>query len=176
MSWPYVAGFFDGEGSVRLYQRGVQLTMAQSKKRGVEVLTDIKMFLASQGITSSVYQAKDISLASSLYATGRENVSLLMTRMMPYLHVKKSECQDILRYFRIFPARVHGNALALCISRGRQEGRRSRGKARLQDEDVREIRMALSRGETGTSLASKYGVHFNTIYGIKGGVSWTWLT
>jgi hypothetical protein len=176
MSWPYIAGFFDGEGSIRLYQRGVQWSVAQSGKRGIAVLADIKKFLASDGITSSIYCPKKITKAiPCLVATGRENVSYLVGRLMPHLHVKKSECQDVLRYFRLFPSRAKGGALGLCISRGRREGKRSRGKARLTDEQVREIRIGLSRGERLASLALRYGVHFNTISGIKRGASWTWL-
>jgi hypothetical protein len=177
MSWSYVAGFFDGEGCIRLYQRGVQWSVAQSGQRGVAVLTDIKMFMSSDGITSSLYRPKQTKTGTinCLVATGRENVSYIIGRLMPFLHVKKSECQDVLRYFRLFPSRAEGKALGLCISRGRREGRRSKGKAVLCEDQVKEIRLRLAGGERQASLALRYGVHFNTIAGIKRGTSWTWL-
>jgi hypothetical protein len=55
-----------------------------------------------------------------------------------------------------------------------RNGGRVRGEqhpfAKLSDEQVREIRRALARGEWGQDLAHVYGVHKSTISRIKCGV------
>ncbi len=44
--------------------------------------------------------------------------------------------------------------------------------ARLTDDDVREIKKALAAGETGRSLAKRFGVTFGQISNIKVGKAW----
>jgi hypothetical protein len=55
-----------------------------------------------------------------------------------------------------------------------RNGRRSRGErhpsSKLSDEQVREVRLALSRDAKGRDLATAYGVHKSTISRIKRGV------
>jgi group I intron endonuclease len=47
--------------------------------------------------------------------------------------------------------------------------------AKLTEEQVREIKIAIANGETGAALARKYGVGHTTISGIKSGRVWAWL-
>jgi hypothetical protein len=46
----------------------------------------------------------------------------------------------------------------------------------LTPEQVRSIKERLRRGETGNSIAQRYGVSRSLIYHIKSGRSWGWLT
>jgi len=46
----------------------------------------------------------------------------------------------------------------------------------LTPEQVRSIKERLRRGETGNSIARRYGVSRSLIYHIKSGRSWGWLT
>lgn len=47
------------------------------------------------------------------------------------------------------------------------------GAAKLTEQDVIDIRLALASGEYGTSLAKKYGVHVMTISAIRNGRNWS---
>lgn len=48
-------------------------------------------------------------------------------------------------------------------------------KAKLTDDDVREIRRRLKTGETSRSIGAAFGVARSTIRNIKAGYSWSWL-
>lgn len=49
-------------------------------------------------------------------------------------------------------------------------------KARLTEDDVRDIRTSLARGETQAAIAKRYGVKQVTISNIKLGVTWKHVT
>lgn len=50
--------------------------------------------------------------------------------------------------------------------------RRRRNNAKISAQDAADIRKALSEGETGRSLAKRYGIHFGTVSDIKHGRIW----
>lgn len=58
------------------------------------------------------------------------------------------------------------------FEKGNDIGRRSKGNRRLTQEQVEEIRVRLSRGETGVSLAKEFGVGTGAISFIKTGRTW----
>lgn len=176
MNWNYIAGFFDGEGTICTTARGIQWSIAQSRERGRVVLEDIRTFLAEQGIKSSVYQKKDRASMFTLYVTDRERIKKLLLMLYPYLRIKRVEVQDCLRYMRLFPRRKSGAVLGMLISETRQirhgnAGERH-GKAKLTMVQVDEIRRALDDGTPRIELARRYGVHYNTITAIRAGVTW----
>lgn len=107
MSWPYIAGFFDGEGTVRLNfagRREGKFIFYQSERR---VLTAIQDFLASAGIDSRLPRSY------SSGPTGKARYALVISRMdsmmkfahviIPYLRVKKAAIQDLLRFRKLYP-------------------------------------------------------------------------
>lgn len=53
-----------------------------------------------------------------------------------------------------------------------RQNNRNRSNNKLNVEKVADIRKALANGETGPSLARKYGVHHSLIYRIKLGQQW----
>lgn len=113
MSWQYVAGFFDGEGSVGTAShcsgRKASAYIAQSGAQGLLVLQEINSFLAEQGIRSSVFQTgiatghKRTMPSYRLGVGGFGSVEKFLRGVFPYLRVKKAAAQDILRYCIIFP-------------------------------------------------------------------------
>jgi hypothetical protein len=111
INWAYIAGFFDGEGNIRKnrFDRsvGINAKITQAGKRGEKVLNEIREFLSLEGIYSIV------KLTRRKGGTWQECYELLIDRrvdalkflssMYPYLHVKKVEAQDHLRFHKIFP-------------------------------------------------------------------------
>jgi LAGLIDADG-like domain len=109
INWAYIAGFFDGEGHIRQDQ----LQISQSRDRGLLMLSRVKDWLANEGIHSGVQSNPYIrkgqtDLSHYLYITNRDNIEKFLNGVLPYLEIKRTEAQDTLRYFRLFPRRNKG--------------------------------------------------------------------
>src|SRR6266851_292900 len=111
MSWKYVAGFFDGEGCIGVYRQtsskkystgSPRAQFVQAQERGREVLEAIQAFLAVHDIKSAVrvHFVGDTRWKRSycLRLTDFKQVVSFATHVLPYLWVKRTECQDFLRY------------------------------------------------------------------------------
>jgi hypothetical protein len=118
LSWQYIAGFFDGEGSVMVssnttYSFTPHLSVCQSGERGRILLLAIKDFLEREGIkTNRLYdtsrnpaQDKKWKTLYSLRCSESGSVKIMLQKMFPYLHIKKVESQDMLRMLTLFPKR-----------------------------------------------------------------------
>ena len=175
ITWPYVAGFFDGEGTISVGQRGIQWSVAQSHLRGREVLRRIQSFLLSEGIRASLYIARPDD-CNSLYVTDRKRIRLLISKLMPYLIVKKVECQDAIRFMQMFPAMERGNSLGMLISEARKRGKPTWGpnnpRLKLNPELVKEIRECAARGVRTYVLSRVHGIHFNTLKAVITRKTW----
>lgn len=117
MNWPYIAGFFDGEGTAMLCSKSFRVAIPQTNK---QVLQEIQRFLHGVGIRTSLstYPMRSNKLAKKpiwvLNSSTRESVVLFLRATLPFLRVKKVVAQDILRYAKLYPKRgAHG-----CILRG----------------------------------------------------------
>ncbi len=120
MSWQYIAGFFDGEGCIRLANEGkggigsIQISLHQSANRGLYLLLDIKKFLETNGIVNiGIQTQKKCSQLTKkpmhrLYIYNRVSACIFIRNVLPYIHIKKVECQDILRYMIMWP-HIKGN-------------------------------------------------------------------
>jgi hypothetical protein len=175
ITWQYVAGFFDGEGTISIGQRGIQWSIAQSHLRGREVLRRIQSFLLHEGIKSSVYIARPDD-CNTLYVTDRKRVRDVISKLMPFLIVKKVECQDALRWMTIFPAMRRGSSLGMLISEARRRGKPTWGpnnsRLKLNPELVREIRECAARGVRTYVLSRVHGIHFNTLKAVITRKTW----
>ncbi len=104
MNWAYVAGFFDGEGHVRMNNSGsrnIETMCVGITQKKTKVLGIIMDFLESNGIRCG-YSDRG-SAASHVIITGRDNISKFLRGVIPFLVVKKPEAQDFLRFFTIYP-------------------------------------------------------------------------
>jgi intein/homing endonuclease len=114
VSWPYIAGFFDGEGSLRMPggYGSPHINIAQSRKRGLDLLTEIQSFLSTHGIKSNIRRHRTLTGNGHemfyLYMYSQASGVAFLRSVFPYLHIKKLEAQDMLRYFRVFPSWVNG--------------------------------------------------------------------
>lgn len=121
MSWEYIAGFFDGEGHVGLgrqkhcgegrFSRGSpRVTMVQAHDRGRQLLEEISEFLVGHGIRSIVEIHQEaqgkISESYHLRITGFNGVLSFLGAVFPFLRIKKTEAQDLIRYNKAFPSLV----------------------------------------------------------------------
>ncbi len=121
ISWAYIAGFFDGEGHVSLgrqkncgegqFSRGSpRVTIVQSRERGRVLLESIAGILAGHSIRSAVDVHREAgdrnSVTYRLRITGFNSVIRFLRLVFPYLHIKKIEAQDIIRYDKVFPTLI----------------------------------------------------------------------
>lgn len=111
LTWQYVAGIFDGEGYVGVQSGGGALTakisISQSGKQGEALfghlypwLRDkgIKVYLSGHVLADPRYQKK-----WTLETHTRASVTAFLEGVFPYLIVKKTTSQDVLRFFKLFP-------------------------------------------------------------------------
>ena len=125
MSLQYIAGFFDGEGNIRISKNGgLQISVAQKGTRGKQVLNAIRSDLTLWGVRTQLYPPAPVEKQLWVMgATGQENVLHLCRLLFPYLHVKRLEVQDHLRYYQLFPKMQEGTT---AMSLRRAEGLKTR--------------------------------------------------
>lgn len=111
-SWQYVAGFFDGEGTVCYYRKRGQLLpslCAQMVQKTDGVLRKISDFLEAEGVHSKVKfrppgkHVRSKTGMFSLHIWRRDSAKRFFERVLPFLIVKKVVVQDVLRFRRCFP-------------------------------------------------------------------------
>jgi hypothetical protein len=108
ISWQYVSGFFDGEGSIYIaqsnyshpnYYKGtekgyVRLNMSITNK---EVLETIKEFVGAGYITSPIRKdwKPQWKVVHQLTIYSRGDIKRILIAMLPYLIVKKAKAEQI---------------------------------------------------------------------------------
>jgi hypothetical protein len=115
INWAYIAGIFDGEGSLAMLISGSkmspQITITQAGDEGVFLLRAIQNFLRAHDISSGFNKRPQIfkhrKPVYRLYLNG-DDVLNFLRMVMPYLHVKRVLALDLLRYRSFFPAFVGG--------------------------------------------------------------------
>ena len=110
MNWHYLAGFFDGEGSIESLMRNnriPKIEIGQSRARGLYLLQEISAFLQSYGIASAVKPKvnRTASLGKlPMYVLCIQKDALVFLRhVLPYVRIKRSEAQDVLRFRTMYP-------------------------------------------------------------------------
>lgn len=127
VGWAYIAGFFDGEGCVKVrpecspgHGYGTPMvSIVQTRERGRLLLEEIQAFLASYNIASKVrnYTPKNLNHQQSwgLWIYSRPSVCLFIRRVIPYIKIKKVEAQDVLRYSKLFRMPRRGPSHSMLI-------------------------------------------------------------
>lgn len=111
LTWPYIAGFFDGEGSIRLTMgngaQNIHIGIHQSQKRGLILLTEIQHFILNYGITSGINKHGNQPTTGHpiyrLYIYNIPSALKFISYVFPYIHIKKLECQDVRRFAYLYP-------------------------------------------------------------------------
>jgi len=94
MSWTYVAGFFDGEGTITKYGRRTRLAISQTS---YPVLQGIRVFTGLGRIVKVRKRHKHWKDAWVFSVTAQEEVYRFLSRTLPYLIVKRKKATAALR-------------------------------------------------------------------------------
>jgi hypothetical protein len=113
MTWDYIAGFFDGEGTICTKSRacrGIGFTVQISQVNS-DVLYQISDFLTARRAKNSVrryhYTNKKFGWKQPqhrLVLTNRGSVEIFLKGLQGRLVVKKQFCEDALRFMRMYPS------------------------------------------------------------------------
>ena len=101
VTWAYVAGFFDGEGTVldRLHSTGVRQFSLWFPQTEREVLDHLQEFFESEGIKSTITSYHSGPRQTKRHRLGIANVSGVYTaleRMYPHLIVKREKAEAMM--------------------------------------------------------------------------------
>ena len=98
INWSYLAGFFDGEGSLVSHTRGrhtFQVTQVP-----IEVLNELSKFLLSQGIKSMIYTYQPSrpthSISHRLYITNMYAIYAVIENIIGLVIVKRNVLRDVI--------------------------------------------------------------------------------
>jgi hypothetical protein len=163
ITWEYIAGFFDGEGSVstqnQIHRPGSYCTgvaIAQSGDEGSTVLSAIQAFLLVHGIKGYIHHNRRGTNRPMHYykISARPSVTLFLEAMLPRVSVKRLIVQDTLRFLKLYPS-VNSAAII--------ERNKARGKYGAVGLDPVQLRADLAELKTLKAVGEKYGVNFYTI-------------
>ncbi len=164
VSWDYIAGFFDGEGSVSTMNfthrdtlAATIVTLSQSGSEGFEILTKIRDFLLAAGIKGYVHsqtRRKPYRQMHHLKVCARPSVEALLRQLLPRVSVKRVVVQDTLRFIIAFPS-IKGAMTAI--------RNRERGKYGSLNLDVESLRADVAAGLSRKAIAAKHGCSTYTI-------------
>jgi hypothetical protein len=88
MDWPYLAGFTDGEGSIKMYKRDYpRITWGQKERL---VLDEIKTFL---GLSNAITLSRDCHY---LQVCDRQTVLHIIRNIYPHSIVKRPDMDAVL--------------------------------------------------------------------------------
>lgn len=157
MDWPYVAGFFDGEGCLHALgdftagRQGFRITISQTQK---EVLDEIAVFLNHNGIAAYVLKhranpkpdaKKALKPAWNVWITERNSIRRFIDGVFPYLRVKKQRAEDYRRAVILTPNLI--------------------GATTPQTRLRRDVFFRLMESGKGIAeIARMYGLHYTTVY------------
>ena len=135
MNWDYIAGFFDGEGSITDYKRKCRVTITQTNK---EVLERIRSF-AEVGSVAEITKRKSHWKDSWVYYISKQTDLLkFLNGVVPRLMVKRKLAQNaiVVLEYKLRGREVRRQKLFLRMQKAR--------KLRKQGLSYRDIGKALN--------------------------------
>lgn len=108
MSWSYLAGLFDGEGTIHVTTTHIRWSIGQAPP-GLPVLQEVEAFLKDQGIHAAVrpnryrYKGRPKIMHVLIVAT-KADVRQICATLLPYLHTKRVQALDTWRFLTLYPA------------------------------------------------------------------------
>ena len=102
MNWNYIAGFFDGEGSVTLYKenknrwgRAVKINIEQKDTKSLKA---IKKFLLEKGLNKVGLYSRKTRTTSCIQIQNKFDIALFLENIIPRVIVKKKKCEKCLKF------------------------------------------------------------------------------
>lgn len=92
MTWQYIAGFFDGEGSLIHNGKGYRIVISQTHK---QVLEEIKRFTRLGNVIEITKRKEHWKDAWVYYIAKQKDVLKFTQEVLPYLWVKKDAAESI---------------------------------------------------------------------------------
>jgi hypothetical protein len=200
MELAYIAGFFDGEGTVGIYKvnrsKSINSWMVRLSICGAyrPSIVELKEVLKYGSITTQKRQALH-QTPSRTYEPGlckqgwrwtitnKKDIKDFLEKLRPYLREKADQADIVLDFIN---GNISGeNAEMLCklakkfefsgeeIFYRTDSSGSNNPVAKLNEEDVIRIKNRLARGESQTVIAKEYNINKSTIYKIAKGISWT---
>lgn len=93
MTWQYIAGFFDGEGSIVHNGKGYRFTIAQTNFR---VLSAINKFVGVGNVIKVSKRKVHWKDSWVYYVSRQEDVLFVIRNVKPFLIVKKKKVEQVL--------------------------------------------------------------------------------
>lgn len=164
VTWDYIAGFFDGEGSLSMMNfshrntlAAAIVTISQSGEEGLQILSAIRDFLGTQGIKGYIQtqtRRANYRVMHHLKISARSGVTAFLQEVRGRVHVKRVVVQDVLRFFTLYPS-LRGATIA--------ERNRIRGKYGALNLNADDLRADLAAGMSKAALARKHNTTTYTI-------------
>lgn len=98
MTWQYIAGFFDGEGSLTHNKKGYRITISQTDK---SVLQEIKYFSYCGKIFKNKKRKPHWKDSWVFYIAKQEDILHFLLKIYPFLITKKSLVKMVIPDLRI---------------------------------------------------------------------------
>ena len=96
MDWNYIAGFFDGEGSISFKVKGKTpfyvVCIANTNR---EILEEIQKFLREKGINSHLYSRPS---AQYIYISKQSDMLKFLRRIKPFIFIKLPKAKELIFY------------------------------------------------------------------------------
>jgi LAGLIDADG-like domain len=185
MTWAYITGFFDGEGSIATSRKAVggrfRIQIVQSEKNGGELLlTEIRDFLLARGICSNIHHYHGHKCPMFvLYINQIRSTKNFLLQTFPYLRVKRAMAQDVIRYTTMFPSlKEVGIHTGFEISNAPKPWARVHMKGqchsatKLNAEKAAEIRALKGCGRLQKDVAMQFGISRQMVTMIWLGKRW----
>ncbi len=107
ISWPYLAGFFDGEGSICFSGRNTCIQLPQAGPQGELILVEIQRFLDGYKIQSNLYYRLKSSPLSKLedhrlFIQKKHDAKKFLSNILPYLNIKRVKALDSIRFLTLY--------------------------------------------------------------------------
>lgn len=97
MTWNYIAGFFDGEGSITNNKKGYRITLPQTN---LEVLTEIKEYIGCEHLFKETKRKDHWKDNWVYYIAKQEDILFFLKKICNALIVKKKEAEAVIQILR----------------------------------------------------------------------------
>lgn len=148
MHWAYVAGYFDGEGSVKFHQgsRKGKIRGLAWHNSDLQSLVAIQTFMDCGHMQRREKRGIGTKPTFILTVSNKKDLLRVGKRMLPYLLIKREKCKEMLDYVDL-----HVDAT------------RSENHGKIVAFGVERLKERYAAGESFTQLARVIGVHPSAI-------------